>query len=109
MDKASIIPWQRLMIRPDGSIRPCCNSHRTLNSPASFDADNIWNTQENVSLRREMLTGELDDFCTVCKSRNVDPPEEIISKSYTEHAIFCENLPERSGPVAMARPASLEA
>ena len=93
MDKACIIPWQSLMIRADGSIRPCCNSHRTLNSYANFDDDNIWNTDENVNLRKEMLTGKLDNFCTVCKSRNVDPPEEIISKVYTEHAIFCENLP----------------
>ena len=105
MDKACIIPWQSLMIRADGSIRPCCNSHRTLNSYANFDGDNIWNTDESVNLRKEMLTGELDNFCTVCKSRNVDPPEEIISKIYTEHAILCENLPETNGPVAIAGPA----
>ena len=97
------------MIRADGSIRPCCNSHRTLNSHAKFDGDNIWNTDESVNLRREMLTGELDNFCTVCKSRNVDPPEEIISKTYTEHAIFCENLAERKGPVAIAGPSRFAA
>jgi hypothetical protein len=104
MDKACIIPWQSLMIRADGSIRPCCNSHRTLNSYANFDGDNIWNTDESVNLRGEMLTGKLDNFCTVCKSRNVDPPEEIISKTYTEHAILCDNLPERNEPIGIAGP-----
>jgi Iron-sulfur cluster-binding domain len=109
MDKPCIIPWQSLMIRADGSIRPCCNSHRTLNSYANFDGDNIWNTDESVNLRRETLTGKLDNFCTVCRSRNVDPPEEIISKIYTEHAIFCENLPEANGPVAIAGPSNFGA
>lgn len=104
MDKACVIPWQSLMIRADGSICPCCNSHRILNSYANFDSDNIWNTDENVNLRREMVTSKLDNFCTICKSRNVDPPEEIISKIYTEHAIFCENLPEREGPIAIEGP-----
>lgn len=82
-----------MMIRTDGSIRPCCNSNRTLNSFRDIDIDTIWNSDESVHLREEMLSGELDKDCTVCKSRNVDPPEEIISKVYTEHAIFCENVP----------------
>ena len=86
------------MICADGAIRPCCNSLRILKSPTSFDSENVWNTDETVNLRTEMLTGELDAFCTNCKSRNVAAPEEVISKSYTEHAIFCENSSDASIP-----------
>ncbi len=71
-------PWTFSQILGDGRVRPCCFSDVELGqlSEKTRFAD-IFNGEVAMRLRRELLTGELDTYCTICNLRPIVPVETL--------------------------------
>ena len=65
-DTFCMIPWISLMISPDSSVRPCCESRETIGNCAENALADIWNSDNIKSIRKDMLLGKKIDSCKGC-------------------------------------------
>ena len=62
-------PWQKIFIKLDGNIWPCCEGICEENKPfgnifkEGFNFREIWNSKEFRALRRNVSEGKLSDYC----------------------------------------------
>jgi radical SAM protein with 4Fe4S-binding SPASM domain len=64
-----VVPWMHLNFEPSGRVMPCC-----LTSTYNYDAgdlntqtvDEIWNSDNQKALRKEMLEGKKPQICHKC-------------------------------------------
>lgn len=70
MSKFCAIPWSHLQVDPNGGVRPCCimqaDSSTILGNIADTSLEELWNTEQMKSLRKNLLSGTRDDRCKVC-------------------------------------------
>lgn len=65
-------PWTFLQVRTDGRLRPCCMTSLHLGQvPQDGNMDDVFNGETARTLRRNLLTGNLDSFCQRCNFRSV--------------------------------------
>ncbi len=76
-----ILPWIHAQVRQNGDVYPCCRvKHRysygsTLEKPLA----EIWNSDEIKKVRKEMLSGISQSFCSDCHTT-----EDLGSESYRQ-------------------------
>ncbi len=71
-------PWAYAQILGNGEVRPCCFTGLSLgviNENTSFEE--VYNGEVAMRLRRELLTGELDKYCSICNMKAIVPVEEF--------------------------------
>jgi hypothetical protein len=110
MTKACIAPWEMLEVGVDGGIRPCCgpvegdfgNINSVLSNPAMFR--DALNSEAHKQLRRQLLTGELEDACATCRiapnkpitiealRRNVVVYLQNRGRNISEHTDLCSEF-----------------
>ena len=63
-----ILPWIHMHIWPNGSVYPCCMSDtsQSLGNINDMPIDEVINSEEFKTLRKQMLNGEKPDMCTRC-------------------------------------------
>lgn len=63
-----ILPWIHMHIWPNGSVYPCCMSDTSqgLGNINDMPIDEVINSEEFKTLRKQMLAGEKPDMCTRC-------------------------------------------
>lgn len=63
-----ILPWIHMHIWPNGSVYPCCMSDtsQSLGNINDMPIDEVINSTEFKTLRKQMLNGEKPDMCTRC-------------------------------------------
>ncbi len=66
-------PWTFVHVMSDGRIRPCCisNLHIGKMQKDQGGMEAAFNSEVAVKLRKQLLTGKLDDLCTACSLRPV--------------------------------------
>lgn len=65
-------PWDEILIRPDGSVNPCCYWYENL-SMGNFHTRSfkqIWHGKAYKQLRRELENGTLREMCQKCPEMN---------------------------------------
>ena len=65
-------PWFFALIQADASVRPCC-WHPAVGSLAHESLDAIMNGGSVISLRRQLMGGELNEYCATCPAKPVIP------------------------------------
>lgn len=67
-----IDPWTFVHVMSDGRIRPCCVSNLQIGKVQEEGGmEAALNSEVAVRLRKQLLTGELDELCTACSLRPV--------------------------------------
>jgi len=71
MNKKTIcaIPWMHLNFEPNGKVVPCClTSHHNYfaGDLSTQSIDEIWNSSNMKSLRKQMIDGERPKICDTC-------------------------------------------
>jgi MoaA/NifB/PqqE/SkfB family radical SAM enzyme/SAM-dependent methyltransferase len=72
---ACVTPWSSLIFEPDGGIRACCDMAERVTvdgQPGSIyrhSLEQLWNSDDLVSLREAMARGEKPACCTACWER----------------------------------------
>jgi radical SAM protein with 4Fe4S-binding SPASM domain len=68
-DTLCAIPWMHLNFEPNGKVVPCClTSHHNYfaGDLTSQSIDEIWNSDNMKSLRKQMLNGDRPKICDTC-------------------------------------------
>jgi len=68
-DTICAIPWMHLNFEPNGKVVPCClTSHHNVfaGDLTTQSIDEIWNSDNMKSLRRQMINGERPKICDTC-------------------------------------------
>lgn len=74
-------PWVFVQVLGNGQTRPCCFSGLVLgyvSEDKSFES--IYNGELAQNLRKQLLTGELDEFCSICNMKSVVPTANLIKE-----------------------------
>lgn len=65
--RACTEPWELTMFLAAGTIQTCCGGREPSGDVAAAGSvDDLVNAPEQKDLRRQLLTGELDDYCAIC-------------------------------------------
>lgn len=70
-------PWDEILIRPDGSVNPCCYWYENV-SMGNFHSQSfkqIWHGKAYKQLRRELENGTLREMCQKCPEMNAKRTE----------------------------------
>ena len=67
-DNFCILPWIHMHIWPNGSVYPCCMSDtdQALGNINDMPIDEVINSEEFKTLRKQFMNGEKPDMCTRC-------------------------------------------
>ncbi len=67
-DNFCILPWIHMHIWPNGSVYPCCMSDtdQGLGNINDMPIDEVINSEEFKTLRKQFMNGEKPDMCTRC-------------------------------------------
>ena len=75
-------PWDEILIRPDGSVNPCCYWYENISlgnfSTQSFKE--IWYGKHYKKLRKELTTHSLREMCRKCPEMNSRSNEVEVVK-----------------------------
>jgi MoaA/NifB/PqqE/SkfB family radical SAM enzyme len=74
-----IDPWLQTFISVDGLVKPCCY-RPPVGSLISDDLDTIRNNEKSIRLRKELLDGNLDEYCRACSGRGLIRRECLMIK-----------------------------
>ena len=100
MTRDCLVPWKIVNFRPDGILAPCC-----AGPPPTGDYGNIYNAdlqktgingakalfanEAYRNIRRELLEGELQMACKICRIIDKDIPTELLRKKVADHLRYC--------------------
>jgi hypothetical protein len=64
-------PWTFMQILSNKSIRPCCFSGVKIGSVKEEEGGitGALNSSAAITLRKELLTGKLDEYCSICSNK----------------------------------------
>ena len=67
-DSICILPWIHLYVNPQGSVGTCClfNEKYPLGNIEEQPLDSIVNSDAMKKVRRQMISGQRPDICSVC-------------------------------------------
>ena len=75
------LPWTGIAVNPDGSVRNCAMSQRTLGNLKTASIDSILNGEPNQHIRNSLRSGKWPTSCRMCEQReSVDP--EFSNRAY---------------------------
>ncbi len=57
-------PWRWMMVTSDGVVKPCCFAPGTLGNLHESTADEIWNNEITIELRRFIKADKIHPVCT---------------------------------------------
>lgn len=65
-----VLPWVHLHVMPDSSVIPCCVSPYDdhYGNVSKEKVEEIWNSEKFLTIRKQMLAGELPPGCARCHS-----------------------------------------
>ncbi len=72
-----VVPWSTLIVRPDGRVNFCCDVTEPLKMQGRLASiyddtiEEIWNTDELVTVRSAMSRGERPSACASCWQREL--------------------------------------
>ena len=69
MDKTiCIIPWIHMYVNADGNVLPCCigDYKQPLGNTHNRSIEDIWNSHEYKTLRKQLMNGEKPSVCHQC-------------------------------------------
>ena len=63
-----ILPWIHMYVNADGSVLPCCigDYKQPLGNTHNRSIEDIWNSHEYKTLRKQLLNGEKPSICNQC-------------------------------------------
>lgn len=62
-------PWKGMLIDPDGNATPCCQwKGPALGNVKQDGFQEVWNGPAYQQLRRDWISGDLNDFCQNCSA-----------------------------------------
>jgi hypothetical protein len=66
-------PWTFVHFLSDGRMRPCCISNLSIGNAkkGAAEIEAAHNSDVAIKLRKELLTGNLDEICSVCSLRPI--------------------------------------
>ncbi len=70
-------PWTFAQVLGDGRVRPCCFSFVELGNVTNSSFEEVYNSESAQNLRHELLTGKLDEYCTICNMKAMVPVEDF--------------------------------
>lgn len=90
MNKICILPWIHLNVAPSGAVSPCCNSQNFIvGNLDSQSIEEIWNSVQMKSIRKQMLNGVEPYSCKICYNR-----EQLTGESVRTHrnSMFLQSI-----------------
>jgi len=71
-DTICAVPWMHLAFEPNGKVVPCCltSQHNYFAGDLTTDTiEEIWNSENMKTLRKQMLDGKRPEICSKCFER----------------------------------------
>jgi len=100
-DVICAIPWMHLAFEPSGKIVPCCltSHHNYFSGDLTKESiEEIWNSENMKSLRREMLEGREPKICSTCFDRERVTGESARTFHEKEFKEVVKRIPEITQP-----------
>ena len=69
------LPWTGIAVNPDGSVRNCAMSQRTLGNLKTASIDSILEGESNQHIRNSLKSGTWPVSCQMCEQRETVDPE----------------------------------
>jgi MoaA/NifB/PqqE/SkfB family radical SAM enzyme len=74
-------PWERMFVRYDGRVNPCCYIYETYGDLTVQNFDEMWNSPKFQALRQALLTDQPPPECVNCPAYGWEPiPDEVIPR-----------------------------
>jgi tetratricopeptide (TPR) repeat protein len=100
-------PWTFVQIISDGLVRPCCFSEVLIgNLSDGISLGSILDSEVAHRLRRQLLSGDLDRYCSVCALREPIRLEAFHKK--IQALVHCQDEKHEAVPTPPSRSAELE-
>lgn len=76
-----ILPWVHVQVRQNGEVQPCCRQKGNFSygNASENSLTTIWNSEKIKNVRKEMLAGIQQKFCSDCFKS-----EQVGQKSYRD-------------------------
>jgi radical SAM protein with 4Fe4S-binding SPASM domain len=75
-------PWERMFVRYDGRVHPCCYIYETYGNLTTQTFDEVWNGEQFQNLRSALLTDKPPMECVNCPAYGWEPiPAEAVTKA----------------------------
>ena len=72
-EKFCVVPWIHLNPEPSGAVKPCCayfdNSKPTFRNIKQFSLEEMWNDNDQKSLRKQFLNNQTPQGCDTCTKK----------------------------------------
>lgn len=91
------MPWVHLNFEPDGKVVPCCltSYHNYYIGDLNTDTiSEIWNSENQKKLRRQMMSGEIPDICKTCTNQEKATGHSTRLYHNAEFKDVLERIPE---------------
>lgn len=100
MTRDCIVPWKIVNFRPDGVLAPCCGGPPPVGDYGNIycvdfqktgtdGAKAIFASEAYRNIRRELLEGDLQMACKVCRIVGAEIPTELLRKKVADHLRYC--------------------
>jgi len=80
-------PWFQPLLQTNGDVSPCCWYYAPLGNLNQQSFDEIVNNEAFQQLRRQLLTGDLPEFCIACPGRGITTPRNLLDKLHAKKAL----------------------
>ncbi len=98
-------PWKGMLLDPQGGALPCCQWKGPLLGNVNeqgFEA--VWNGEGYRQLRRDWISGNLNDYCRNCSALMEGDVNDFSSFFASEYEEICHVKPPTSSFVQIATP-----
>lgn len=86
------LPWQRIIISPEGNMGVCCWGYGNLGNLNSSSLESIWNGEQCRTIRKALVAGNYQG-CLQCKHYHQDtlPPIELPNPE-SKQSVSLDNI-----------------
>jgi hypothetical protein len=77
-------PWFFAMLNAKRELQPCCAHPAVGTVEIGQSIEAVLEGDAMRELRRQLLTGELDEYCRSCPARSLTTPDKLRSKLIAE-------------------------
>lgn len=92
-----MMPWVSLMLSPNSSVKPCCESTLILGDCSKQSLEEIWNSPEARRMRQQMLADTAIPSCNACY-RKESLGRDTLRKSINRRFLQQISLVDRTQP-----------
>lgn len=95
------VPWMHLAFEPSGKVLPCCltASHKVFSGDLkTMSLEEIWNSDQQKSIRKDMIEGREPKICSKCFDRERVTGESARTYHRRDFQDVLDSIPDITEP-----------